>query len=369
MTTLLLVLFIVAALPLAILAIYPIWSWMMSGIKQNTVSKSTDFQSSVSIVIACYNEEHCIGEKIESLLSPANWIPGSELIVVSGGSTDRTEEILLTFKHREGVRIELMDQRTTKIDGVNHAVNISKNDLLVFSDCRQKMKDGSIQQLIQNFHDQEVGTVSASLNDANGGQNRSFFRSMYDFMASNDSRHSSCLNVYGALYAQRKSVYRKIPSSLLFDDLFVVVSTLSQKKRVLQEKEAVIYDVNFNSYYEKERIRRLVRGLLIFLFHEPSLIFSLSTGTLIRFLIYKYLKILMPYLLILLSICAALFPLHHGQTSIIIGIGIGAMIILLRKHFMLFVRINYHILIASFAYLIGTQRSNEWEKLKTNKPV
>ena len=352
-----------------LLLMYPLWGWVLSVVKQNAATKSSSFHQPVSIIVACYNEERYIGKKLESLLSPANWIPGSELIVVSGGSTDQTDEILRSFQDREGVRIELFVERTSKIDGVNHAVNIAKHELLVFSDCRQHMKDGSILELIHNFHDPTVGTVSASLHDSKTGEKSSSFRSLFNFMASNDSQYASCLNVYGALYAQRKSVYRKIPSSLLHDDLFVVVSTLSQRMRVIQEKEAVICDVNFESYYGKERIRRLVRGLLIFLFNQPSLIFSLPIGTLIRFLIYKYLKLLMPYFLITASIFVAIFAIQYKFAFLFIGILLMACVLLFRRHFTLLVRINYHILMASITYLLGTQRSNDWEKLETDPLV
>lgn len=367
MNSVLLILFICALFPMILLVVYPLLGWVLAAVKQKTVIKSAEFLPPVSIIVACYNEEQWIGEKIESLLAPANWIPGSELIVVSGGSTDRTNEILRSFQGREGARIVLFEQRTSKIDGVNHAVNLSKHELLVFSDCRQRIKNGSVQAMIQNFHNPEVGTVTASLNDSKSGKNSSFFRSVFDFMAANDSAYSSCLNVYGALYAQRKSVYRKIPSTLLFDDLFVVVSTLSQRKRVVQEKEAVIYDVTFETYYEKERIRRLVRGLLIFFFNQPSLIFSLPIGTLIRFLIYKYLKLLMPYFLIVLFICTALFAIQHEIVILLLGALLATAFLFIRNQFMLFVRINYHIFIASLAYFFGLQRSNEWEKLKTDQ--
>ena len=369
MNTVLLTLSICALIPMILLLLYPLWGWVMAAVNQKTVIKSAGIAPPVSIIVACYNEEQWIGEKIESLLSPANWIPGSELIVVSGGSTDRTNEILRTFQNRDGVRIVLFEQRTSKINGVNHAVKMSQHELFVFSDCRQRIKEGSIHALIQNFSDPEVGTVSASLNDSKTDGNSSFFRSMFDFMAANDSLHSSCLNVYGALYAQRKSVYRKIPSNLLFDDLFVVVSTLSQRKRVVQEKAAVIYDVHFERYYEKERIRRLVRGLLIFLFNQPSLIFSLPVGTLIRFLIYKYLKLLMPYFLLILIVCATLFAIHHEIVMLLFGMAVATSILFVRHQFLLFVRINYHIFVASLAYLFGLQRSNDWEKLKTDQSV
>jgi hypothetical protein len=89
--------------------------------------------------------------------------------------------------------------------------------------------------------------------------------------------------VFGALYAQRKSVYRTIPTDTIFDDLFVAVSTIVQGRRVIQEKEAIIYDVELYRYYNKERLERLARGLLMFLCNHTALIMQLPLGVLIRF--------------------------------------------------------------------------------------
>ncbi len=248
-----------------VLLVYPLIAWLGSILLKRPVSKLDQFIQPVSIIIACSNEELYIREKIESFLDKREWIEGSEIIVVVNNSRDATGEVLKEYMNNPFVSVFFEQGESSKILAVNNGVKRSKNQFLVFSDCRQKMKAGSVKQLISNFNDPQVGTVNSTLMDKNETE-RFSFRSVLNFIADCESRSGSSLNVFGALYAQRKDVFREFPGDLLFDDLFVTVSTLVQKKRLVSEKQAIIYDVPFEDYYQVNRIRRLARGLLIFLF-------------------------------------------------------------------------------------------------------
>lgn len=347
---------------------YPILAYLKARLSSNKVDKSEGFLAPVSIIISCYNEEDFIREKINSLIDEAEWIAGSELIIFSGGSTDKTHEILREFALNDKLVVLISSERSSKIEGVNKALALAKNEFLVFSDCRQPIKKGSVKNLIHNFNDPQVGTVAASLLDTKHSDRPSFFRSMFNFISIQESEFSSCLNVYGALYAQRKSVFRPIPNDLLFDDLFVVVSTLSQEKRLIQDAEAIIYDVNFTNYYQPERIGRLVRGLLIFLSNHYRLIRSLPTGLFIRFLYFKYLKLMMPFFLISFLIGSSILLILHPDLKIGMGllafISLGVLIGPVRRFMGLFIRINYYFLTATWSYYFRANRSNKWEKLQ-----
>jgi glycosyltransferase involved in cell wall biosynthesis len=295
------------------LLLYPLASFLRARLLPDPVRKDPAFQPPVSILIACYNEERYITERLDALLDAGEWIPGSQLIVVSTGSTDGTNELLLRYSEREDVLI-LLEGRMTKIEALNDAIRFARHDYLVFSDCRQYMLKGSVKALISNLNDPRVGTVSCTILDTEN--NSSFFRRLYLSLAAWDSRSGSAFNLYGALYAQRRDVFRPIPDHLLFDDFFVAVSTLAQRKRLVQEQNAVLYDVPFPTYYNRERIERLARGLLIFLFNNSGLIRRIPLATRCRFFAYKYLKLILPVLLVCLILSGAfLFSevLFHPQ--------------------------------------------------------
>jgi hypothetical protein len=247
------------------------------------------------------------------------------------------------------------------------AVKVAKHELLVFSDCRQRMKKGSVKQLVHNFNDTEVGTVTSTLLDSSVGKKFSF-RNILNFIADCESKVGSSLNVFGALYAQRKSVYREIPTDILFDDLFVVVSTIVQKKRLITEKNAVIYDVPFKDYYMKNRIHRLARGLLIFLFNHFKLIRQLPWLVCIRFIVFKYLKLLLPFVIISLLFDLVFFSSILFQWKYLVFFILAFFVLIAfngtRIILIHLIKINYHFFIATSQFLFMKNRSNKWDKLK-----
>ena len=323
-----------------------------------------------SIIVAAYNEERFIRDKILSLMAKEGWIEGSELIVVSAGSTDSTNVILDEFRGQRDIVLMIYQEHLTKIDAVNLAVSRSKNEILVFSDCRQRMKSGSIRSLLYNFSDESVGTVTGTLVNIKGSK-VSQIRTLLNCVALAQSKNGSCLNVFGALYAQRKSVYRTIPNNIIFDDLFVAVSTIVQGRRLIQEKEAIIYDVDFNRYYSKERLERLARGLLMFLWNHTALIMQLPLGLLIRFLCFKYLKLVCPFLLIMSIACALylVIPVISAQIMTIAGllfiIAVG--IKESREIMWLFMRANVYFTTAVVKFICVNRQDTSWRQLELDQ--
>lgn len=367
-TKIILIVLFVSLMPLIVLIGYTLLTIIISKFYRRPAKKSFENLPPVSIIIGCYNEEESIGQRIESFLLADEWIEDSELIVVSGGSTDHTNEILCTFKNRNEVVLILSEERMTKIKAVNYAVSIAKHEILIFSDCRQKMKSGSVKNLVANFADPDIGTVTSMLLP-DVPKAKGSMRTILNFVSLRESNSGSCLNVFGALYAQRKSVFRTIPENLLFDDLFVVVSTLSQQKRLIMEPKAVLYDVPFETYYQSDRVKRLTRGLLIFLNNNFALIWRLKFWVFCRFMIFKYLKLLIPFGLFSAFICALIliFTSHWNVVSLILAMSLFILIACVAKQIKHFVAINLYMFTATLRYYVLNDKSNSWNKLNTNK--
>ena len=362
------ILLIVSFIVPVILLVYPLVSFCRYRCFRNPVLKSETYTEPVSIIIACYNEENYIRNKILSFLDKKEWIDGSEIIVVSAGSTDMTNEILKEFEDNHFVQIINSDVQLSKIKAVNTAVEYAKHKILVFSDCRQEMKIGSVKQLIHNFNDKNIGLVMSVLNDSQNDNRQSFFRNLINTLVYYDCQSGSGLNVYGALYAQRRSIFRKFPEDQLFDDLYVIISTLSQNKRLVQEPNAIIHDLEFNKYYSGERLERLVRGLLIFIIKERKMLFKINIPDLIRFMIFKYLKLLLPFSFLAMFISCIYYLFKFDNlflTLTIISTTILSFVFKkTRNIIVLIIRINYHFITAIFKFFLLNKRSVKWDKLK-----
>jgi glycosyltransferase involved in cell wall biosynthesis len=314
----------------------------------------------VSVILCVYNEEKNIENKLLELINELNSENESEIIIVSGGSTDKTDEIINDFLGYKIIHFYKFPENISKIEAINFAVNKSKNNVLIFSDCRQKMKPNSIRHLVYSLINKNVALVAATLINKKDHQNS--IRTIINKMNISKSSYSNSMNVYGALYAQKKESFRPIPTNILFDDLYVLASTLAQNHKIIQIENAVIEDANFVNYYQKDRIQRLTRGLLLFLFRHYSLIFKMKLKDAYQFLMSKYAKLLLPFLF--LGIFITLVYRQFKENSININFFLLFFIISIFLHSKgrRFYLINYFVLEEIFNYLFLKKRSVRWEK-------
>lgn len=126
--------------------------------KSNTIKKK-DIQRSVSIILCAYNEEKHLIQKINNCLEldfPKDQI---ELIIVSDGSTDKTNAILKE-NQIPFLKVIFMDQRHGKAECQNVAVKEARNDILFFTDATVMHPPETLKLLIRNFSDPTVGCVT-----------------------------------------------------------------------------------------------------------------------------------------------------------------------------------------------------------------
>ena len=71
----------------------------------------------ISVIVPTYNASHTLGETIESVLAQS--FSDLELIIVDDGSTDRTQDIVSEYKHK--------DERITYVRQINSGVSAARN--------------------------------------------------------------------------------------------------------------------------------------------------------------------------------------------------------------------------------------------------
>ena len=92
---------------------------------------------SLSIIVAAYNEEGCIAQKIQNFLA-CRYSGDAEMIVVSDGSSDRTAEIAESIGS-ERVRVIRQPERRGKGVAVNAGAEAARGDVLVFTDANSML--------------------------------------------------------------------------------------------------------------------------------------------------------------------------------------------------------------------------------------
>lgn len=86
----------------------------------------------VSVVVTVFNETNTISKLISSLENQS--LRPDEIIVVDGGSTDNTVEILRHCQKKNG-SIKLLIEKCSRSEGRNLGIEISRNNIVVITDA------------------------------------------------------------------------------------------------------------------------------------------------------------------------------------------------------------------------------------------
>ncbi len=113
----------------------------------------------VSIGVMAYNEEKNIARCLTALENQQlNHGEIVEIIVVSSGSTDRTNEIVREFERRNPViRLIVQPERRGKANAINEFLKVAKGDICVIESADTVTEPDTIEQLIRPFQRPEVG--------------------------------------------------------------------------------------------------------------------------------------------------------------------------------------------------------------------
>ncbi|RME57976.1 glycosyltransferase [Candidatus Parcubacteria bacterium] len=144
---------------------YPFWvCWLAERQKKKDSSNVSGNRrpESLSVVIAAYNEEDMIEERIRNILQVAPDGLEMEIIVVSDHSTDRTVERALSIKYQNLHVLENSGERG-RASAHNLAMQHTSGELLVFTDAETRFQHGFFEALLAHFADPHVGVVTGKL--------------------------------------------------------------------------------------------------------------------------------------------------------------------------------------------------------------
>lgn len=111
----------------------------------------------ISICITTLNEEGNIGLLIDSLLS--QYTKPDEIVVVDGGSTDRTVKIIREYQKKSS-RIKLLVQKSSRAIGRNLGVKLAKNEIIAITDAGCVVDYDWLKNITKPFKNKKVDVVA-----------------------------------------------------------------------------------------------------------------------------------------------------------------------------------------------------------------
>ncbi len=226
---------------------YPAWLWLRAQWQNAPVVRSR-YAPSISIVMVVRNEERVLSQKLQNLLG-LDYPPDKlEIVVVSDGSTDGTENILAGFEHEPRLRWIANAQSRGKASGLNDAIAAARGEIIVFTDARQRIEPDALPFLMENFADPAVGCVSGELmlgdpDSGESGKGMGMYWRVEKRIREMESATGSVIGATGAFYAARRDLLKTVPDQLILDDVYIPLSVLRQHRRVLFDGRARAWDV------------------------------------------------------------------------------------------------------------------------------
>ncbi len=309
MTTISTLVFIISLAGIVyVLAGYPLLLALMARHGGKPIVKDSQVRS-VSFVIAVRNGEKFITAKLRSILSLNYPRESMQIVVVSDGSSDATDDLASAFL-AEGVefyRIESSGKAAAMNMGISHATG----EILILTDVRQTLHPDSVRNLVSCFGDPTVGAASGELCIRAGVETAEADTRLYwkyeVFIRKQMSRIDSTFGTSGPFYALRRSLAVMIPADTLLDDVYLPLAGFFRGYRIIMDESAKAYDYPTGLNSEFKRKVRTQAGLYQILHQYPQLL-SKSNRMRFHFLSAKFGRLTIPFFLIAMAIATFSLP-------------------------------------------------------------
>jgi cellulose synthase/poly-beta-1,6-N-acetylglucosamine synthase-like glycosyltransferase len=339
------------------------WRYLIDRRSRRVPAMDDDALPEVSFLVPAYNEEAHLPQKINNLREMDYPRQKMQILFVSDGSTDATNEILKALPD-PSIEVIFLQHRSGKATALNEAVLRARHEILVFSDASTLFAPDALRKLARHFADAGVGAVCGALRfQASSESQRTEgvyweYESMIRLM---EGRLGATLTASGAIYALRRKAYVPLHPGTVLDDFVIPMNARWGGYRVLYDPEAIANDYAPESIKgEFTRRVRLATGSfasLMFLLRVPMGGFGRFA-----FVSHKLLRWILPLLLCILLISNAILIGHPAyavfgllQLSFYLWAGLGY-ILRERMQGVKFVLLPYFLLAMNVAFLVGLFR-------------
>lgn len=207
----------------------------------------------ISICITTFNEEKSIGKLLDSLFNQ-NLKP-HEIVIVDGGSTDKTVEIIRHYQKKDK-RIKLLIEQCSRAKGRNLGIEISKNEIIATTDAGCIVKPNWLKNLTEPFANEEIG-VAAGFYQMTGED--SFQKAASIFLGVMPSNFDVNFLPSTRSLAFRKTIWERVggfPESLedTAEDTVFNYKLIKNNVKIARVKNAIVewgIPANLNEFYLK----------------------------------------------------------------------------------------------------------------------
>jgi cellulose synthase/poly-beta-1,6-N-acetylglucosamine synthase-like glycosyltransferase len=214
----------------------------------------------ITMLIAAYNEEGFIDEKIKNTLAldyPADKL---SIFIVTDGSADRTVERAQQYA---AVQLFHDPERKGKIHAVNRVMKFVKTPVVIFSDANTYLNREAIKNLARHYQDEKVGGVAGEKRifvkkeDNASGSGEGLYWKYESFLKRKDAEVYSVVGAAGELFSVRTFLYEAPAENMIIEDFYLSIKIAMKGYRFMYEPDAYALENAASSVAEewKRKVR------------------------------------------------------------------------------------------------------------------
>jgi len=331
----------------------------------------------VSLIIAAYQEESVILQRIQNALQmnyPADKI---EILIGCDGNEDATGQLVSTVQDSR-VRLLQFEKRRGKPSVLNDCVAAARGEVIAFSDANTFWNRDALLHLVSHFRHPRTGGVCGQLfivDPVTGDNVDGLYWKYENFLKRCEGRLGALLGFNGAIYAIRKQLWQPIPPQTIVDDFLVGMRIHQQGQRIVFDAAAIAHEESAPSmaaeFHRRARIgaggfQSLCWLLPLLSPHYGSVAFAFWSHKVLRWLCPMLMLVALGTNLALISQplyaalfgCQTLFYLGAVMGHYSGGQGVSAKVLRL---FSLFVSMNAALAVGFYRWA-GRTQSGAWKR-------
>ncbi len=370
---------------------YPFLMTLLASKKKQDFTTNPNYTPEIAVLIAAYNEEKVIKQKIKSILSSDYPEEKLKIYIGSDASTDRTDQIVSAIAKQENRLIfKRFEERTGKAGIVNQLALLAKNDgagILIMTDANVMFVRNTIRELVSGFSDPATGQIAANIlstgkhHDGIAFQEEQYIQRENLIKYHEGKAWGTMMGAFGACYAVRTKLMPEIPKNFMMEDFFISMHVLKQGYKAISNPKALAEeDVSFKVREEFIRKKRISAGNYQNLMYYKSMLWPVWKKLPFSFWSHKVLRWFGPFFLIILFVSGALLAGYNTFYFILFMAQLGVWLIpllelllqwlniqfVISRFVYYFYAMNLALLAGFFKYLKGI-KTNVWQPIERNR--
>lgn len=214
----------------------------------------------VTLVVAAYNEESILRQKILNTLEIDYPRDLFHVIFITDGSTDNSCELINQY---DFITLLHQHERKGKSAAIKRAMRFVQTPVVIFSDANSMLNPGCVKAMVRHYADKRTGGVAGEkkiLNDKNAsvvGQAEGLYWKYESFMKQQDADFNTVVGAAGELFSIRTELFHPLEEHLILDDFILSMQVCLQGYKI--QYEPVAYAVELPSASLADEEKRKVR--------------------------------------------------------------------------------------------------------------